>query len=71
MRPEINYGNYVLLRFDGFVRVPYNVITQEHWEQWSKRNPNRDSWKEVTRGTYAEMEALAKLMPDPKQVSLD
>lgn len=63
--------SYLLVRFDGFERVPYSVITEEHWEQWKKRNPNGVSWQEVARGTYEEMEALSKLMPDPKALNLD
>jgi hypothetical protein len=59
---------YVLVTFDGLVKTPYTVITEEHWNQWIRRNP-RESWQEVARGTYDEMEALARLMPDPKQIN--
>jgi hypothetical protein len=74
VRPEINYGNYVLLRFDGFVRVPYKVITQEHWKKWERQHGHKAValfWQEVARGTRAEMEALGKLMPEPKTLGFD
>lgn len=68
MRPEINYGNYVLLRFDG-PKPLYTIFTSEEWEAAKARNKN--AWRQVARGTYAEMMALAKLMPEPKTLGFD
>lgn len=58
-------NTWVLVKFGALVKVPYNVVTEEHWNIWLRRKP-RESWQEVARGTEEEMWALAQLMPDPK-----
>lgn len=59
---------HVLVRFEGLARTPYNVVTEEHWNIWLRRKPS-ESWQEVARGDEEEMWALARLMPDPKQLN--
>ena len=56
---------WVLVRFSGLVKVPYSVVTEDHWNVWLRRKPS-DSWVEVARGDEEELWALARLMPDPK-----
>lgn len=61
--------NYVLVKYTN-VKVIYNVVTAGDWKKWERRS-GPATWEEVARGTYAEMEALAKLMPEPKTLSFD
>lgn len=67
-------GLHVLLKFEGLYLTPYNIVTIDHWNTYTqgidKHNRSR-SWHEVARGTYKEMEALARLMPDPKTLNFD
>jgi hypothetical protein len=68
--------NYVLVKC-GPTKPMYNVVTIKNWDKWQRRHgPPISSnaatyWHEVARGTYTEMVALAKLMPDPKTLSFD
>ena len=66
MRPEINYGNYVLVRFE-HSKPMYAILTASEWGH----NGKAMYWQEVARGTFDEVEALAKLMPEPKTLSFD
>ena len=61
MKPQ---GNYVLVKYTN-VNVIYTVSTAGDWKKWECR-AGPATWEEVARGTRAEMEALAKLMPEPK-----
>lgn len=77
MKPHGNYvlvSNHVLVKY-GPVKPIYNVVTAGDWKMWERRQitvgANAAYWEEVARGTHAEMEALAKLMPDPKTLSFD
>lgn len=71
MKPQ---GNYVLVKY-GPTKPIYNVVTAGDWAKWERRQITVGAaasyWQEVARGTYTEMEALAKLMPDPKTLSFD
>jgi hypothetical protein len=58
-------NTWVLVKFQGLVKTPYNVVSEDHWKQWLRRK-HSDSWQEVARGTEEELWALAQLMPDPK-----
>ena len=52
----------------------YNVVTAGDWKKWRRRHAHKitvNDWEEVARGTYDEMVALGKLMPEPKSLSFD
>jgi hypothetical protein len=66
-------GNYVLVKY-GQPKSLYNVITVGDWDKWQRKHGHKTTamfWEEVARGTRAEMEALGKLMPEPKSLSFD
>ena len=70
MKPQ---GNYVLVKY-GQPKSLYNVITVGDWDKWQRKHGHKTTamfWEEVARGTRAEMEALGKLMPEPKSLSFD
>ena len=56
----------VLVKFDGLAKTPYNVVCEDHWQNWCASPGRSESWQEVARGTEEEMWSLAQLMPDPK-----
>jgi hypothetical protein len=62
----MNDNKGVLVRFEGLAKTSYNVVYEDHWQNWCASPGRSDSWKEVARGTEEEMWALAQLMPDPK-----
>lgn len=69
-------GLHVLAKFPALEKTPYNIITAKHWKIYMEgvvQNPTRHGscWVEVARGTYKELEALAKLMPDPKRLDFE
>lgn len=63
---------WVLVKY-GQPKSLYNVVTVGDWKRWERRQQNKSNeyWQKVARGTYTEMVALAKLMPDPKTLSFD
>jgi hypothetical protein len=67
-------GLHVLVKYGALPRVSYNIINLGHWNIYTQgvtgHNVSR-GWQEVARGTYVEMEALAKLMPEPKVLNFD
>lgn len=67
MKPK---GNWVLVRF-GTPKAIYNIVPTHVWNRWAKNEGRPDNWEEVARGTQQEVEALAKLMPDPKTLTFN
>ena len=66
----VNHEPFVLVKFPDLLKTPYSIVTADHWEKWQVgREDNVHRWREVARGTEAEMEALALLMPDPKVIN--
>jgi hypothetical protein len=58
------HGNHVLVKYTN-IKVIYSINTAGDWKKWERR-AGPATWEEVARGTYTEMVALAKLMPEPK-----
>lgn len=64
-------GNWVLVKYEGTMPI-YNTVSTGDWKQWTRFDQKGvATWQEVARGTLSEMEALARLMPDPKSLSFD
>lgn len=64
---------WVLVKY-GLEKPMYNVVRIKNWDKWQRQHAHKNiapSWGEAARGTYDEMEALARLMPDPKTLSFD
>jgi hypothetical protein len=62
-------GNHVLVKYTN-VKTIYSISTAGAWKKWERR-AGPATWEEVARGTYKEMEVLAKLMPEPKVLNFD
>ena len=65
MKPQ---GNFVLVKY-GIPKAIYNIVPTHVWNRWDKNNGRAANWEEIARGSPKELEALAKLMPDPKSLA--
>ena len=66
MKPQ---RDWVLVRWENDGRTMFNIIPNEDWLRIAP--VYSADWVVVARGTREEVEALARLMPDPKVLTFN